>query len=106
METQRTEGQIIVSSQPIDLQLVDSSQLHAIGHDPVTHTLAIRFKNWKGEPTSLYHYGNFTAEDFAAFQGAESIGKHFGKHIKPETVKHPFVRIEAAVQAPAQQVAV
>lgn len=79
----------------IALDAVESSQITAIGHDAETNTLAIKFKNWKGEPTSLYHYANFTAEDFAAFKGAESIGKHFGQFIKPETVKHPYVKIEA-----------
>ena len=75
---------------------VQSSQIHAIGHDPETNTLAIRFKNWKGEVTSLYHYANFTADDFAAFLAAESKGKHFGKNIKPFIEKYPFTRIESA----------
>ena len=28
----------------IDMQTVDSSQIHSIGHDPETNTLAIRFR--------------------------------------------------------------
>jgi hypothetical protein len=77
----------------IALKPVESSQIHSIGHDAASNTLAIRFKNSKGEPSSVYHYDNFTAEDFAAFQGAESIGSHFGKHIKSATEKYPYRRV-------------
>jgi len=75
---------------------VESSQIHAIGHDPETNTLAIRFKNWKGDITSLYHYANVTAADFAAFIASESKGRHFGKSIKPFADKYPFTKIESA----------
>lgn len=78
----------------IDMQPVESSQIHSIGHDAASNTLAIRFKNYKGEPSSLYHYDNFSAADFDAFRSAESIGKHFGQHIKNETAKYPYRRIE------------
>lgn len=78
----------------IPLTPVESSQIHSIGHDAETNTLAIRFKNYKGEPSSLYQYRNFTADDFAAFKSAESIGSHFGKHIKKEVEKHPFQKID------------
>ncbi|MBY4799932.1 KTSC domain-containing protein [Burkholderia cepacia] len=84
----------------IPVQEVESSQIHAIGHDPVTNTLAIRFKSRaSGAPTSLYHYANFTAEDFEAFRDAESIGSHFGKHIKPYDKKHPYTKVEDAPPA-------
>jgi hypothetical protein len=86
---------------PVRIPLVDveSSQIHAIGHDPQTNTLAVQFKNWKGELGPLYHYDNFTADDFAAFQGAESIGKHFGGHIKAFPEKYPYRKIEGAPAA-------
>lgn len=83
----------------IDLQPVESSQILAIGHDAETNTLAIQFKNYKGEPGSTYHYDNFTAEDFEAFKGAESIGKHFGQFIKKEVEKYPFVKVADAPKA-------
>lgn len=63
------------------MQPVESSQIAAIGHDPDTNTLAIRFYSGWGEKKrvgSLYRYSNFTAEDFEAFKNAESLGKHFG----------------------------
>lgn len=77
----------------ITLIPVDSSQIAAIGHDAETQTLAIQFKNWKGEATGVYRYSNFTAEDFAAFQAAESKGKHFGAHIKPFVDKFPYQKV-------------
>ena len=78
---------------PITMQAVESSQIHSIGHDAETNTLAIRFK--KGDaPDALYHYSGVTLEDFAAFKSAESIGSHFGKHIKPFAEKYPFKQIE------------
>ncbi len=91
----------------IELQDVESNQIHSIGHDPNTNTLAICFPSRKGGqvvpgsvvPGSLYHYSNFTAEDFAAFQAAESKGKHFGKHIKAHPEKYPYVKIEQPAQA-------
>lgn len=86
----------------IEMQPVESSQIHSIGHDAATNTLAIRFKNWKGEVTSLYHYQNFHADEFEAFRNAESIGRHFGAFIKPFDQKYPFKRIE---NAPEQKLA-
>lgn len=78
----------------ITMQPVESSQIHSVGHDAASNTLAIRFKNYKGEATSLYHYDNFTAADFDAFLSADSIGVHFGKYIKVSTEKYPFRRID------------
>lgn len=81
----------------IEMTPVKSSQIAAIGHDPETNTLAIQFPAKTGTG-SVYHYSNFTAEDFAAFSAAESKGAHFGKHIKPLAEKFPFVKIKAAVK--------
>lgn len=83
----------------ITLTPVESSQIAAIGHDPETNTLAIQFKNWKGDSTSLYHYEHVSAEDFASFQAADSKGRHFDKHIKPFTAKYPFTKIAPVAQA-------
>ncbi len=72
----------------IALQPVESSQIEAIGHDPASNTLAIKFKRG-----AEYRYANFTAEDWAAFRGAKSVGSHFYKHIKPFTEKYPYTRM-------------
>lgn len=82
----------------IEMHEVESSQIHAIGHDAETNTLAIRFTRGFGRdqrPGALYHYKNVTAEDFAAFRDSESKGKHFGAHIKSNVEKYPFERIES-----------
>lgn len=76
----------------IAMDAVESSQIAAIGHHPESNTLAIRFKSKSG-PGSVYHYQNFTADDFATFKAAESIGSHFGKHIKPHDKKYPHTKI-------------
>jgi hypothetical protein len=77
----------------IAMDSVESSQIAAIGHDAETQTLAIEFKSYSKPKGSVYHYANFTADDFANFKGAESIGSHFGKHIKSAVDKHPFVKV-------------
>jgi hypothetical protein len=62
----------------IAMQAVKSAQIAEIGHDPATGTLAIRFNGGQ----KLYHYEGVTAEDFGKLQAAESVGKHFGAHIR------------------------
>ena len=86
----------------IPLTNVESSQMEAIGHDPDTNTLAIRFKGYGGRPGSLYHYQNVTADDFAAFQSAESKGSHFIRNIKPATDRHPYSRIDESKKDEAE----
>lgn len=84
----------------IALKEVESSQLHSIGYDAASQTLAIRFRNrTTGAPTTLCHYANFTPEDFIAFDEAESKGSHFGKFIKPYDVKYPFRKIDETAAA-------
>jgi len=76
----------------IALSAVKSSQIAGIGHCPETNVLAVQFAG-KAGPGSLYHYQNFTAEQFAAFKAAESVGSYFIKHIKPKAEVHPYVHI-------------
>lgn len=75
----------------ITLHPVESSQIHAVGHDG-NNTLAIQFKR-KGEPADIYHYSNFLEEEYRKFMEAESIGSHFGKHIKPHAGKYPYKKM-------------
>ncbi|AIV65710.1 KTSC domain-containing protein [Burkholderia pseudomallei] len=84
----------------IDMIPVESSQIHSIGYDEQTQTLAIRFKDRAtGAPTSLYHYDNATPANFAALRSAESIGSHFYKHIKPHVDRFPYRCIEKSPAA-------
>jgi len=78
---------------------VQSSQIHAIGHDPETNTLAVRFLNYSGReqrPGALYHYANVTAKQFDDFLAAPSKGRHFVLSFKNNTDDHPFTKIESA----------
>ncbi|QHE11891.1 KTSC domain-containing protein [Burkholderia glumae] len=74
----------------IDTHPVSSSQVHSIGYDAETETLAVRFKDCKtGAPTSLYHYANFTQANHDALRTADSIGSHLYRHIKPHPERFP-----------------
>ena len=79
----------------IEMKPVDSSQVATIGHCPVTNTLAVTFTRGTG---AIYHYPDVTAEQHAAFVGAESIGTHFGQHIKAL----PFKKYRAPEVAKAE----
>lgn len=63
----------------ISMSAVESSQIKQTGYDPATQTLAVSFTRGTG---AIYHYPGVTPEAHAAFVGAESIGKHFGQHIR------------------------
>ncbi|KUY54342.1 KTSC domain-containing protein [Burkholderia sp. RF2-non_BP3] len=79
----------------IDTRPVESSQIHSIGYDAESETLAVRFKDRKtGARTSLYHYKGFTQANFDALKGADSLGSHFYKHIKPFPERFPYVCVE------------
>lgn len=78
----------------IDTLPVESSQIHSLGYDPETQTLAVRFKDRvTGAEADLYHYSSFTAENWDALINAESIGSHFYKFIRPFKERFPYVRI-------------
>lgn len=78
----------------IAMDAVESSQVAKIGHHPETNTLAIQFSNRKnGSPGGVYHYENITPKLFADFKGAESVGSHFYKHIKPFADRFPYVKV-------------
>ncbi|MFM0405291.1 KTSC domain-containing protein [Paraburkholderia dipogonis] len=82
-----------VETNHITLDSVESSQIGAIGHDPLTNTLAMQFKAKKDAP--VYHYANVDAAMFEALKTAESVGKHFAAHIKAFPEKYPCTRIPA-----------
>lgn len=69
----------------IQTKPVTSSQIKEIGWDEASETVAILFHSG-----GLYHYRGFTKEKWMAFATAESIGSHFYKHIKRDTLTHPY----------------
>jgi hypothetical protein len=78
---------------------VESSQIFSVGFDAAIGDIEIQFKTAKGEGGSVYRYTGKTKADFDAFVGAESLGKHFGAHIKPG----PTLKREGANWAPLAQ---
>lgn len=72
----------------IPLTPVTSSQVKAIGYDPLTKTLACQFTHGAGH---IYHYPNVEPKIHADFMSSKSIGKYFGQHIKAL----PFDKYEA-----------
>lgn len=72
----------------IPLTPVTSSQVKAIGYDPLTKTLACQFQHGAGH---IYHYPNVEPKVHAEFMASKSIGKFFGQNIK----NLPFEKYEA-----------
>ena len=72
----------------IPMTPVSSSQVKAIGYDPMTKTLACQFAHGPGH---LYVYPNVEPKIHADFMSSKSIGKYFGQHIKAL----PFAKYEA-----------
>lgn len=68
---------------------VKSTSIKSVGHDPATNTLEVEFSSGK-----VYRYANVPAEKHAELLAAESIGKHFGKSIRPN---HTAVAVESEV---------
>ena len=61
----------------MNMHPVTSSQLHSIGYDPETKTLAIKFKTG-----GVYHYADVPESEHKAMMAAPSHGKHFYANIK------------------------
>lgn len=78
----------------IEMIPVESSQLKAYGYNPDQEVLAIRFNGKDGREGSLYHYRNFGASEWAAFQDAPSKGSHFIRNVKPFPDRYPYARID------------
>jgi hypothetical protein len=85
----------------IHLAPVLAADIHSIGHDPATGTLAIRFKDRKtGNPAALYHYANVDAVMHQDLVSAASIDAFFRENIRPAVKAFPYRKVE---QAPAAQ---
>jgi len=64
---------------------VQSSNIAAIGHDPITLTLTVEFKGG-----SRYLYQHVPTVLFDQLVKADSVGSAFHKLIKSQPDKHPF----------------
>lgn len=71
----------------IELHPVESSNIEAVGHDPATNTLRIRFKSG-----GTYDYADVTAKKHQEMLSAESLGQHFHRQIRG---RHKFTKLKA-----------
>lgn len=62
----------------MDMRPVNSSMIAAIGYDVDSQTLSVEFS--KG---GTYEYADVPPEEYDALMNAESVGKYFLSHIKP-----------------------
>ena len=62
----------------MELHAVTSANLAAIGYDPDSKTLAVRFRSG-----ALWHYVGVPAKVYAELHAAKSHGRYFGLHIRP-----------------------
>jgi hypothetical protein len=64
----------------MDMQTIDNStNIQAIGYDPAERRLRVVFKN-----SGTYDYEDVPPETHHALMKADSVGKHFCAHIKPQ----------------------
>lgn len=70
---------------------VKSSQIESVAHDPDAKVLEIKFKSG-----AHYEYQGVSSADHQALMDAESVGKHFGAHIRG---KFPHKHLNPKVKA-------
>ena len=61
----------------MEMKPVKSSNIEAIGYDPATQTLAVKFRHG-----GVYHYEGVPASAHEALVNAKSVGGHFFQHIR------------------------
>lgn len=78
----------------ISMSDVKSSQIKQVGYDPATKTLAMTFNHGAG---AHYHYQDVSEEDYQKLMKSDSLGSHFGKHIR----SLPFTKFVKKEEKPA-----
>jgi hypothetical protein len=73
----------------VELKEVESSALSAIGYDPTSKVLAVRFK-----AGGVHHFRDVPAEVASGLQRAESVGKYYSTHIRGKFDSVPVVEAE------------
>ena len=80
---------------------VEAKQFDAVGFEPSTSTLGIKFKARGGGkvPASEYVYSNVEEQVYDALMGSNDKDEFFNKHIKANPTDYPYLKI---VEAGAQ----
>lgn len=71
----------------MDLMPVRSTNIHAIGYDAPSQTLAVQFKSG-----DVYQYSNVDAQTYQKLMSGD-IGRYFAEIIKPQRYTMPFVKL-------------
>ncbi len=66
-------------SKEVEMKPVKSSNIAAIGYDAPSKTMHVQFSSG-----ASYAYDGVEPDIHAAFAGADSVGSHFAKHIRPK----------------------
>ena len=74
----------------MEMTIVQSSNIEAIGYAEESHTLAVQFKGRKGAAGSLYEYANVPVGVWHDFLQAVSKGAFFASALKG---KYPTVKV-------------
>jgi hypothetical protein len=61
---------------------VTSSQIAAVGYDPIAHQLVVRFHGSGSRPAAIYSYIGVPAQIAAGLVAAASPGAYFHRHIR------------------------
>lgn len=76
----------------------ESSRIHSIGYDEGRQLLVIRFKNSENE--RAYGYPEFTREQWAAMQAADSWGSYFERNIRKAYPQGTFLYLPGLKEHP------
>ncbi len=68
---------------------VQSSNIAALDHDPITLQLIVQFRNG-----NRYRYENVSVDTFHQMIKSDSVGSAFHKLIKCQPDAHPFSQLE------------
>lgn len=71
----------------MQLTPVSSTNLHAVGYDPMTSQLWIQFKNG-----TVYQYDGVPPQTYAAMMRGD-CGRYFAEIIKPQRYTMPFTKL-------------
>jgi hypothetical protein len=89
----------------VQLKPVASSQIKAIGFDPLNDEIYVEFRR-KTPGRSVYRYQGADAALCARLLFADSVGTAFGSTLKKDPERWPFVRLtdeEAALASEAEE---
>lgn len=89
-----TEPEKITLPSHVEMKTIDSSHHSRAGYDQAAGHLYIDFSKDEAAP-NIYRYSNVTPDDFSAYSGSESKGKHFISTFKKNADKFPYAKVSA-----------